>query len=168
MYGKVRHLLSAEDNNMPVPTGIVLHGLGPLMHSVKLHPALGSGGNEFRGSRNGGSTCRKMWVPSAGSSQKYAWDVLPTCRLNVFIPVCISILSGKHTRPDPCDLGSLWASVGVATIVMKCPILGHAVIECAHRTRSKMSQRCNLAIRNVFLCSVLSTLSSSKAELKFD
>lgn len=44
---------------MPVPTGIVLHGLGPLMHSVKLHPALGSGGNEFRGSRNRGENLQK-------------------------------------------------------------------------------------------------------------
>lgn len=50
---------------MPVPTGIVLHGLGPLKRSVKLYPALGSEGNESRGSRSG-STCRnvssKCWL----------------------------------------------------------------------------------------------------------
>lgn len=58
MYGKVRHLLSAEDNNMPTPTGIVLHGLGALMHSVELHPGPGSERNEFRESRNEGALAK--------------------------------------------------------------------------------------------------------------
>lgn len=115
MYGKVRHLLSAEDNNMPVPTGIVLRGLGPIMHSVKLHPAPGSERNEFRETRNEGALGKICDFQVLVKLKKYAWDVLPTCQLNVFIPAWISILSSQHTRPNPHDLWSLWASVGVAT-----------------------------------------------------
>lgn len=106
MYAKVRHLLSVGDNNMPVPTGIVLHGLGPLMHSVKLHPALGSEGNEFRERRIWGALAEICEFQVLVKVKNMHEMVLPTCRLNVFIPVCISILSGKHTRPNPHDL---WA-----------------------------------------------------------
>lgn len=57
---------------MPVPTGIVLHGLGPVMHSVKLHPALGSEENEFGESCNGGALAQICEFQVLVKVKKYA------------------------------------------------------------------------------------------------